>query len=207
MNILVVNSSATGSASVSNRLTRDFADRLQGLHPDAHITVRDIGSDPLPHLTAETVAGIRGIPESEAEKKTAALSDALIEELQAADLIIIGAPMYNFGIPSSLKAWFDHVLRARVTFRYTENGPEGLLKGKKTIVVETRAGVYSEGPAAAMDAQEPHLRTMLGFMGLDDVTFVRVEGMAFGAEAADAAIDNAVKALADFAEQELPLAA
>ena len=93
------------------------------------------------------------------------MSDALIAELKAADLVVIGAPMYNFGMSSTLKAWFDHVLRAGVTFRYSDDGPEGLLKGKKAIVIESRAGLYSEGPAAAMDGQEPHLRTLLGFIG------------------------------------------
>ena len=96
--------------------------------------------------------------------------------------------MYNFGIPSTLKAWFDHVLRAGVTFRYTEAGPEGLLKGKRAIVIESRGGFYSEGPAQAMDSQEPHLRTLLGFIGITDVTFVRAEKLAFGPEAREQAI-------------------
>ncbi|MEA3037953.1 MAG: FMN-dependent NADH-azoreductase, partial [Sphingomonadales bacterium] len=115
--------------------------------------------------------------------------------------------MYNFGMPSTLKAWFDHVLRAGITFRYSEAGPEGLVTGKKAIVVEARAGLYSEGPAAAMDSQEPHLRTLLGFMGIDDVTFVRAEKLAFGPDAAAAAIAEAIGALESFAETELPLAA
>src|SRR5690606_1238196 len=125
------------------------------------------GANPLPHLTADTVKAIKGEPETPAEIEARALSDALITELQQADVIVIGAPMYNFGIPSTLKAWFDHVLRAGVTFRYTEAGPEGLLKGKKTVVIESRAGFYSEGDGAVMDGQEPHLRAMLGFVGLD----------------------------------------
>jgi FMN-dependent NADH-azoreductase len=115
--------------------------------------------------------------------------------------------MYNFGMASTLKAWFDHVARAGITFRYSEAGPEGLLKGKKTIVVESRAGLYSEGPAAAMDSQEPHLRTLLGFLGLDDVTFVRAERLAFGPEAAAASIAGAIEKLRVLAAEELPLAA
>jgi FMN-dependent NADH-azoreductase len=116
--------------------------------------------------------------------------------------------MYNFGMPSTLKAWFDHVLRARVTFRYTEEGkPEGLVTGKKAIVVESRAGFYSQGPAAAMDHQEPHIRTLLGFMGVTDVTFVRAEKLAFGPEAASQAIAEAVAQLGGIAETELALAA
>ena len=206
-NILIVNSSAQGDASVSARLTREFAERARSLDPGANIVVRDIGRDPVPHLTAETVAGIRGVAATEAERAAQALSDTLIDELRAADVLVIGAPMYNFGISSTLKAWFDHVLRARITFRYTENGPEGLMTGKRAIVIESRAGVYSEGPAAAMDSQEPHLKGMLGFMGITDVSFVRVEGLAFGEEAAAAAIAAANRALEGLAERELALAA
>ncbi len=99
-------------------------------------------------------------------RQPTALSDTLIAELQSADILVIGAPMYNFGIASTLKAWFDHVLRAGITFRYGESGPEGLLKGKRAIVIESRGGLYSEGPAQVMDAQEPHLRGMLRFMGI-----------------------------------------
>ena len=203
-NILILDSAATGESSVSRRLTRAAAEVLVARDPDAHITLRDVGSNPIPHLNAETVPAIRaGIVETEAAREALELSDALIAELKAADLIVIGAPMYNFGMPSTLKAWFDHVLRARITFQYSEAGPEGLLKGKKAIVVEARAGLYSEGPAASMDSQEPHIRTLLGFMGIDDVTFVRAEKLAFGPEAAEAAIGDALGQL----EQELALAA
>ena len=203
-NILILDSAATGESSVSRRLTRAAAEVLVARDPDAHITLRDVGSNPIPHLTAETVPAIRaGIVETEAAREALELSDALIAELKAADLIVIGAPMYNFGMPSTLKAWFDHVLRARITFQYSEAGPEGLLKGKKAIVIEARAGLYSEGPAASMDSQEPHIRTLLGFMGIDDVTFVRAEKLAFGPEAAEAAIGGALGQI----EQELALAA
>ena len=203
-NILILDSAATGESSVSRRLTRAAAEVLVARDPDAHITLRDVGSNPIPHLNAETVPAIRaGIVETEAAREALELSDALIAELKAADLIVIGAPMYNFGMPSTLKAWFDHVLRARITFQYSEAGPEGLLKGKKAIVVEARAGLYSEGPAASMDSQEPHIRTLLGFMGIDDVTFVRAEKLAFGPEAAEAAIGDALGQI----EQELALAA
>ena len=203
-NILILDSAATGESSVSRRLTRAAAEALVARDPEAHITLRDVGSNPIPHLTAETVPAIRaGIVETEAAREALELSDALIAELKAADLIVIGAPMYNFGMPSTLKAWFDHVLRARITFQYSEAGPEGLLKGKKAIVVEARAGLYSEGPAASMDSQEPHIRTLLGFMGIDDVTFVRAEKLAFGPEAAEAAIGDALGQI----EQELALAA
>ena len=206
-NILIVNSSARGDASISSRLTREFAERVEAANPGATITMRDVGREPLPHLVAETVTGIRGDAATAAERETRDMSDTLIDELRAADVIVIGAPMYNFGISSTLKTWFDHVLRARVTFRYTENGPEGLMTGKRAIVIESRAGVYSEGAFAAMDSQEPHLKGMLGFMGITDVDFVRVEGLAFGPEAAEAAIEGANEALARLAERELALAA
>ena len=204
---LIVTSSANGEASVSNRLAETLAERLREGDPAARILLRDVGSDPLPHLTADTVAAIKGEPTSTAELEARALSDALIDELQAADTIVIASPMYNFGMSSTLKAWFDHVLRAGLTFRYTENGPEGLMTGKKAVVIESRAGFYSEGPAAAMDGQEPHIRILLGFMGITDVTFVRAEKLAFGPEAAEAAIAQAGEALNLFARDEFALAA
>jgi FMN-dependent NADH-azoreductase len=207
-NILILDSAATGSGSLSRALTARFADRVRAIDPEARIVRRDVGAEPIPHLTEQTVFAIRGKePETDAERAVLRLSDALIGELREADLVVVGAPMYNFGMPSTLKSWFDHVLRARVTFRYSEAGPEGLLKGKKVLVVESRAGVYSEGPAAAMDHQEPHIRTLLGFMGMDDVTFVRAEGMAFGPEAAAAAVEAAAKRIERFADEHFAPAA
>jgi FMN-dependent NADH-azoreductase len=207
-NILVVDSASTGEASVSRKLTREAADLLRRRDPSARIVTRDVGAEPIPHLIEKTVPAIRGgLVDSDEAAAALALSDALIAELAEADVVVIGAPMYNFGMPSTLKAWFDHVLRARITFRYTESGPEGLMKGKKAIVVETRAGFYSEGPAAAMDSQEPHIRNLLGFMGIDDVTFVRAEKLAFGPEAAKQAVADAAARLADFADTGLSLAA
>ena len=204
---LIVTSSANGDASISSSLAATLIDRLRDADPAAHIILRDVGADPLPHLTSATVAAIKGEPRSEAELEARALSDALIAELQAADILVIASPMYNFGMSSTLKAWFDHVLRAGLTFRYTADGPEGLLKGKKAVVIESRAGFYSEGPAAVMDGQEPHLRNLLGFMGIGDVTFVRAEKLAFGPEAAEAALAEAAEALGLFAGETLKLAA
>ena len=204
---LIVTSSAQAGASVSSRLAGEFESRLRREHPGIAIVRRDVGADPIPHLTASTVAGIRGVAETDAEKDAQALSDVLVAELQAADLIVIGAPMYNFGMSSTLKTWFDHVLRARITFRYTENGPEGLLKGKKAVVIESRAGFYSDGAAAAMDSQEPHIRTLLAFMGIEEVTFVRAEKLAFGPDAADESLAAAVSQLGALAARELQLAA
>lgn len=190
-NILVLTSSALAEASASNEIVRDAVSALRAADPAAQIVTRDVGSRPIPHLTLDAASALRAEPANAAQAASRALSDELIAELKAADTIVIGAPMYNFGITSTLKAWFDHVLRAGVTFRYTEKGAEGLLTGKRAVVVETRGGLYSEGPAQVMDSQEPHLRTLLGFIGITDVTFVRAEKLAFGPEAREQAIGAA----------------
>lgn len=191
--VLVVDSSLNGEASVSKRLTAEVVSRLRQADPATQVVVRDLGRNPVPHLTGEAFASFLGAgEETEAKARARTLSDELIGELRAADVVVIGAPMYNFGVPSTLKAWFDHVLRAGVTFRYTEKGAEGLLKGRRAIVVESRGGIYSEGPAKAMDAQEPHLRTLLGFVGITDVTVIRAEGLAMGTERRTGAIAAAV---------------
>ena len=205
--VLIVDSAATGDQSVSRKLTGEFAERLQR-QAGASIVRRDVGSDPVPHLTAATVGAIRGAePDSDESRAALALSDRLVAEVKDADVIVIGAPMYNFGMASTLKAWFDHVLRAGVTFRYSAEGPEGLVTGKRAVVIESRAGLYSEGPASVMDHQEPHIRTLLGFMGIGDVTFIRAEKLAFGPEAASAAIADAIAEIDGQAKQELALAA
>jgi len=204
---LIVSSSANGDASVSNGLATALADRLRESDPGLHIVLRDVGANPIPHLTAGTVAAIKGTPASDAELNARALSDALIAELAEADILVIASPMYNFGMSSTLKAWFDHVVRVGVTVRYGENGPEGLLTGKKAVVIESRGGLYSEGPGAALDAQEAHIRTLLRFIGITDVTFVRAEKLGYGPEAAEAAIAEASAALGAFAGEALRLAA
>jgi FMN-dependent NADH-azoreductase len=207
-NILIVDSAATGEASVSRRLTAEFAERAAAEQGGARIVRRDVGADPVPHLTEDTVGVIRGAPAgTDAARAALALADRLVAEVKEADLLVIGAPMYNFGMPSTLKAWFDHVLRAGITFRYTPQGPEGLVTGKKAVVIESSAGVYSHGLSAAMDHQEPHIRTLLGFIGITDVTFVRAEGLAFGPEAAAQAIARAGEQLGAFTREELALAA
>ena len=187
--VLVLNSSASGPASASRELVQATVERLRSQNPGLKVVERDLGAEPVPHLTVETTPALRGGEAvSEVQVKAKAFSDALIEELKAADVVVIGAPMYNFGIPSTLKAWFDYVLRAGLTFKYSEAGPEGLLKGKRAIVVESRGGLYSSGPAQPMDSQEPHLRTMLGFAGITEVTFIRAEKLGYGPEAREEAI-------------------
>lgn len=206
--ILVLNSSVSGDASVSRPLVQKVVDRLREVDASANVVTRDIGAEPVPHLTGETFGGVRREEAvSEAEKAARLLSDALIAEVEQADTIVIGAPMYNFGIPSTLKAWFDHVLRPGRAFRYSETGPEGLFKGKRAIVVVARGGLYSSGPAKAFDSQEPHLRTLLGFIGITDVTFVRAEKLGFGPEQRNEAIANAQLEIARFGESPLQEAA
>ena len=191
-NVLIINSSALGTASVSNQLVQDVLAQLRARDPALKVVTRDLGANPIPHLNTDSATALRGsAPANEAQAAAQALSDTLIAELKAADTIVIGAPMYNFGIPSTLKAWFDYVLRAGITFRYTEAGPVGLLEGKRAIIIESRGGYYSEGATKALDSQEPHLRTLLGFVGIKDATFIRVEKLAFGPEARQQALDGA----------------
>ena len=177
MNVLQLDSSPQeNSASVA--LTTEMVQMLAGAVCGLVVTRRDLGHEPPPHLTPHAVTAIRTANEPSQEvAATRAHSDALIAELEAADLIVIGSPMYNFGITTQLKAWFDHVLRAGRTFRYTPEGPVGLLPGKQAVVIQTRGGVYSVGPAQARDHQEPHLRTMLGFIGITDLSFIHAEGL------------------------------
>jgi FMN-dependent NADH-azoreductase len=204
---LIVTSSANGEASVSNRLAATLAERLRDAHPGLDIVTRDVGGSPVPHLIAGTVAAIKGTPASATELAARTLSDALIEELAGAEILVIASPMYNFGMSSTLKAWFDHVVRVGATVQYGENGPEGMLTDKKAVVIESRGGLYSEGRGAALDSQEAHIRTLLGFMGITDVTFVRAEKLGYGPEAAEAAIAAAGEALGLFAGETLKLAA
>jgi FMN-dependent NADH-azoreductase len=205
-NILVIDSAVSGDASVSKALVREAVAALTDGQP-ARVVHRDLGPDPVPHLTDATMAGVRGVPATDAERATRAVSDELIAELRAADTIVIGAPMYNFSVATGLRAWFDYVLRAGETFSYSEAGPKGLLTGKRVIVVESRGGLYSEGPAKAVDFQEPYLRHLLGFMGLTDVTFVHAEKIGYGPEARAEAIATATTELRELAAVELARAA
>jgi len=205
--LLVINSSASREGSVSRTLVEEAVARLLETNPFAEVVRRDLGTTPVPHLSIETLSGVRGTPATEVEKQARALSDELIEELRAADTIVIGAPMYNFGITTSLRAWFDYVLRAGETFSYSEAGPKGLLSGKRVIVIESRGGLYSEGPAQAIDFQEPYLRHLLGFVGITDVTFVRAEKIGYGPEARNAALAQAKTQISALAVEPMSNAA
>ena len=205
--LLVINSSAAREGSVSRTLVEDAVARLLETHPYAKVVRRDVGTDPVPHLTVDTLNGVRGTPVTDTEQRARALSNELIAELRAADTIVIGAPMYNFGVTTGLRSWFDYVLRAGETFSYSAAGPKGLLGGKRVIVIESRGGLYSEGPASAIDFQEPYLRHLLGFIGITDVTFVHAEKIGYGPEARSAAITQAKLEIASLAGIELPNAA
>lgn len=194
--LLSLRSSILGDAGASNQLVAEALAGLRDQMPDLHITDRDLGAAPVPHFGADSVAAMGGNPANAAQAAALALSDQLIAELKAADTLLIGAPLYNFGIASSLKSWFDHVMRAGVTFSYSEAGPQGLMTGKRAIIITSRGGSYSEGPARAMDSVVPHLRTMLTFIGITDQSFVVADKLAFGPEAKAASMAAAHAALA-----------
>jgi FMN-dependent NADH-azoreductase len=177
--ILIVESSPRGAESASRKLTFKVRQRLEARYPQAKVVVRDLAKDKLPHLDQTTLQAISTKDPTEAKSFNAALhlSDRLTEELLSSDLLVIASPMWNFGIPSSLKAWIDHVVRAGRTFNYAGAGVEGLAKGKKAILVLASGGVFSEGPWKPRDTVEPYLRQILGFIGIDNVQTVRAEGM------------------------------
>jgi len=193
--ILQINSAARSQGAQSTLLANELTTRLQQSHAGSKIVTRDLQADPLPHLD-DAILGAFFTP---AEQRTpeqqaiAARSEALIAELQAADIVVIGAPLYNFGISSQLKTYFDWIARAGITFRYTESGPEGLVKGKKVFVVSARGGKYQGTPH---DSQTPYLKSFLGFLGMTDVNFIYAEGLAMGPEAAGAALASAREAIA-----------
>ena len=177
-NILVIEVSPRGKDSASRAVTDKLAIRLNSLYPAATFTHRDVTASPLPHLDYTTLRAISTKDPVEAQqlKAQARLSDQLIDELLSADLLVISTPMWNFGIPSALKAWLDLVVRAGRTFQYAGAGVDGLAKGKKAILVLASGGVFSEGPWRPFDFVEPYLRHILGFIGITDVQTVRAEG-------------------------------
>lgn len=196
MNILQINGSARREGANSTRLANVVVDRLRAAHSGATVTLRDLAVDPAPVLDEAALGALFTPAEQRSAEQAArvAASDALIAELQAADVVVLGVPMYNFGVSAQLKNWIDAVARAGVTFRYTENGPEGLVKGKKVLVAAARGGRY-RGTAA--DTQTQYLKDFLGFIGMTDVHFIYAEGLNMGADAA----------AQGFAEAEADLAA
>jgi len=181
--ILVIEASPNGETSVSRALTKQFIDNWRQKEPAVQVIWRDVGRTPPPHLDQKTINAYYTAPEARTadQQLILDLSDRIVDEVEAADVVVIGSPMHNFGISSGLKTWLDHLARVGRTFRYTENGPEGLLGGRKVFVLTARGGSYAAGtPTAAMDLQEPYLRTVLGFIGITDVTCIHAEGTAGG---------------------------
>lgn len=178
MQILHVVTSINGNQSMSHKLGEAIVRRLQE-QADADILVRNLADSPLPHLDGQLLGAFFTPADQRPAQlaETVKLSEEAVRELFQADSIVIDVPMYNFSIPSTLKAWIDHIARAGVTFRYTENGPEGLVKGKKIYLAISSGGVYSEGASQDLDFTERYLRSVLGFMGMTDITAFRVEGV------------------------------
>lgn len=194
MKLLHIDSSISGQASASRQLTRHIVDRLTAADPRLEVTYRDLDREPLPHLDSNHLAGMApGATTGETTRKELAQSAAALEEFLAADVVVIGAPMYNFAVSSQLKAWIDRVLVAGKTFSYTAEGPKGLAGGKRVIIASSRGGIYQPDTAmAAMDFQETYLRAVLRFIGIDTVEFVRAEGVAFGPAQREAALTGAI---------------
>ena len=208
-NLLQVNASLFSNAGASTTLANEFVAGWRARNPGAKVTVRDLSIDPVPHLTAERFQAFLTKPEdrSAVQRAEAAYSDALIDEIQRADVIVLGVPMYNFDVPSTLKAYFDHIARAGVTFRYTAQGPVGLITGKKVYIFASRGGIYTGQPT---DTQTAYLRNFLGLLGMTDIEFVYVEGLAISAEMKATAMAQAQKTLAQLhatADAREPLAA
>jgi FMN-dependent NADH-azoreductase len=190
MNILQINSSARREGSQSTLLADSIVERIRAVEPDSTLALRDLAATPHLELDATALQALFTVPANRTNEQAArvALDDALIAEIQAADVVVLGVPMYNFGVSAQLKNWIDAISRAQVTFRYTANGPEGLLQVKKVYVALTRGGKYRNTPA---DTQVPYLQTVLGFLGMTDVQFVYAEGLAMGVEAANDAMASA----------------
>jgi len=197
MKLLHIDAGITGNASVSRQLSAAVVQAVRDQHPDVQVARRDLDAEPIPHLDSGNIAGL------------AADDGEILREFLDADVVVIGAPMYNFGIPSQLKAWFDRILVAGKTFRYTATGPEGLVGGKKVIVASARGGFYAPGtPQAEIDFHEPHLRAMFRMIGVADVTILRAEGVAVSPDHRAAALEAAVKAAPSVvAELKRPIAA
>ncbi len=190
MNLLLLHSSLNGTDSLSSALAREFVTDWRREYPGGRVVERDLALDPVPHLTASAFEAFASGPAGlDADARDSVeLSDALIDELAVTDVVVLAVPMYNFGVPSTLKAWFDHVARAGRTFRYTADGPIGLLSGKRAVVLATRGGRYAGTPH---DTQTAFLRNLLAFLGIDDVDFVHVEGTALGNDERRAAVKAA----------------
>lgn len=201
MKLLQIDTSILGEQSVSRQLTSSVIGKLSAAYPDTEIIHHDFALEPIPHLSDAEFLAWQGVePNNEIAQQHVARNTQYLDEFLSSDIVVIGAPMYNFSFPSQLKAWLDRLSFAGKTFRYTENGPQGLVEGKRVIIASSRGGVYSEGsPAEALDYQETYIKAFFNFIGVTDITFVRAEGIAFGPEARQAALDNAAAQIAQLA--------
>jgi FMN-dependent NADH-azoreductase len=193
MKLLHIDSSILGTQSASRELSAAWAADWKARHPESASVYRDLAAQSLPHLTGDVLMA-RSAPhaiEDAALRSRVEADEAMMQEFLDADVIVIGAPMYNFSVPSQLKAWIDRIAVAGRTFRYGPNGPEGLAGGKKVVVVSSRGGVYSAGPAAGFDHQEAYLRSVFTFLGVTDIEFIRAEGLNMGAEKRTASMGDA----------------
>lgn len=197
MKLLHVDSSILGQNSVSRQLSAEIVAAEAARHPGLDITYRDLAAAPIAHLSGDHLAAFQGAaPEAPALRDDIAAGQAALAEFLAADIVVVGAPMYNFGISTQLKAWIDRLAVAGQTFRYTDKGPIGLAGGKRVIVASSRGGFYGPGtPNAAVDHQETYLRDIFGFFGITDVAYIRAEGIALGPDKRAAAIDSAKHAI------------
>src|SRR5438876_8419984 len=201
MTLLQINASIFSNHGQSTRLADEFVAAWRASNPGAKVIVRNLAEETVPHLDAERFGAFLAEPGERSVEQQAVVeySDALIDELKRADVLVLGLPMYNFGVPSTLKAYIDHIARAGATFKYTEKGPVGLLTGKKAYVFATRGGLYAGTP---LDTQTTYVRDMLRFLGIDDVEFVYAEGLAIDAERKAAALSQAQRAIERLAAPE-----
>jgi len=206
MKLLHIDSSVLADNSVSRQLTARLVEQWQAKHPGTFVEYLDLAAQAPSHLSVESL-GFRLGPDApgltDAQRRENALSEQLVSQFLAADVVVVGAPMYNFSVPSQLKAWIDRIAQVGRTFQYTEQGPKGLAGGKTVIVASTRGGVYSRNPAlASLDHQESYLKTVFGFFGVTDLRFVRAEGVAMGEAAKKEALDAAVVTIDALAANE-----
>jgi FMN-dependent NADH-azoreductase len=199
MKLLHLDSSILGGNSVSRQLSAAIADRLAKATPGLDVVYRDLAAEPLSHLTGDLFAARQGaVPESPAMQKDIAVSQAVLDEFLDADIVVIGAPMYNFGVPSQLKSWIDRIAVAGKTFRYGPSGPEGLAGGKHVIVATSRGGLYGAGmPGAVLEHAESYLRAVFGFIGVTNLEIVVAEGLAMGPEQREKAMQGALKVVTE----------
>jgi FMN-dependent NADH-azoreductase len=204
--LLQINTSLFGAEGQSSRLSRDFVAAWREQNPQAQVVVRDLAADTPPHLTAGGFcAFLAKAGERTAEQNVVVnYSDELIDELKRADVIVLGLPMYNFGVPSTLKAYFDHIARAGVTFKYSATGPVGLLTGKKVYVFATRGGLYA---GSRLDTQTDYVRNFFAFLGMTDIEFVHAEGLAISEASKEAGLAKAYDAIDALTREEWKQAA